>query len=181
MKSQIAKKWWFLFIMGCVFILFGGMLTFYPRETPQKIFVLLGLIILLGGVIILGLSLMNKKDNKGWGGLMAFAIITLAVGIFIMVTPNLALKVLMILLGIWALVVGIYQLYGYFTSDKDSRKGSLGLSIGLIAIILGLIMVFRPFPTRVFMTIITGIISIAVGAMLVGTSFKVRKISSRAS
>ncbi len=163
--------------MGLVFILFGAMLTFYPKETPQKILFLLGLIILLGGVIILGLSLLNKKDNKGWGGLMAFAVITLALGLFIMVTPNLALKVLMILLGIWALLVGIYQLYSHFTTTKENRKGSLGLSIGLIAILLGLVLVFRPFPTRVFMTILTGIISMIVGAMLVGKSFKIKKLT----
>lgn len=165
-------------IKGLLFIFFGGMLTLYPRETPQKMIFLLGLIILLGGLIILGLSLMNKKDNKSWGELMTFAVIDIALGLFIMVAPNLALKIVIFLIGIWAILVGIYQLYVHFTTAKENRKGSLALYIGLMAIIVGLIMVINPVPATIFMTIIIGILSIIVGVMLVGTSFKVRKMAS---
>lgn len=178
MKAQLSKSWWFLFIKGLLFILFGGMLTFYPRETPQKMIFLLGLIILLGGLIILGLSLLNKKDNKGWVGLMTFAVIDIALGLFIMVTPNLALKVVTFLIGLWALLVGIYQLYVYFSAGKENRKGFMGLYIGILAIIAGLFMVFNPVPATIFMTIIIGILSLIVGVMLVGTSFRVRKMAS---
>ncbi|MDD5507506.1 MAG: DUF308 domain-containing protein [Bacteroidales bacterium] len=178
MKTQLSKSWWFLLIKGLLFIFFGGMLTFYPRETPQKMIFLLGLIILLGGLIILGLSLLNKKENKGWGGLMTFAVIDIALGLFIIVTPNLALKIVTLLIGIWALLVGIYQLWAYFTAPKENRKGSMALYIGLLAVIVGLIMVINPIPATIFMTIIIGILSIIVGFMLVGTSFKVRKMAS---
>jgi len=178
MKAQLSKSWWFLLIKGLLFILFGGMLTFFPRETPQKMIFLLGLIILLGGVIILGLSMLNKKDNKDWGGLMTFAVIDIALGLFIMITPNVALKIVTILIGIWALLVGTYQLYSYFTTAKEKRKGSLSLYIGLLTILVGLLMVINPVPATIFMTIIIGILSLIVGVMLVGTSFKVRKMGA---
>ncbi|HNS18833.1 MAG TPA: DUF308 domain-containing protein, partial [Bacteroidales bacterium] len=110
--------------------------------------------------------------------LMTFSVITIALGLFIMVTPGLALKVLMIVLGIWALLVGVYQLYSHFTTARENRKGSLGLSIALIAILLGLIMVFRPFPVSMLMTILTGIISVIVGIMLIGRSFRTGKLTS---
>ena len=95
-----------------------------------------------------------------------------------MVTPNLALKVVTFLIGLWALLVGIYQLYVYFSAGKENRKGSMGLYIGILAIIAGLFMVFNPVPATIFMTIIIGILSLIVGVMLVGTSFRVRKMAS---
>ena len=109
---------------------------------------------------------------------MTFAVIDMALGLFIMVTPNLALKIVTLLIGIWALLVGAYQLWVYFTAAKENRKGSMALYIGLLAIIVGLIMVINPIPATIFMTIIIGILSIIVGFMLVGTSFKVRKMAS---
>jgi uncharacterized membrane protein HdeD (DUF308 family) len=95
-----------------------------------------------------------------------------------MITPNVALKIVTILIGIWALLVGIYQLYSYFTTAKEKRKGSLALYIGLLTILVGLLMVINPVPATIFMTIIIGILSLIVGVMLVGTSFKVRKMGA---
>jgi uncharacterized membrane protein HdeD (DUF308 family) len=174
MKTQFSKSWWFLLIKGLLFIFFGILVTFYPQETLQKLFFLLGLVILLGGVITLGLSLMNKKDNKSWKGLLAFAIVDLALGLFIMLFTKLALDILIVVIGIWALLIGAYQLIQYFGLSKEARQKSLMPYIGIASIILGLIMVFMPSTTSGFMVVLIGIMSIIVGIFLVGGSIKLR-------
>ncbi len=162
-------------IKGLLFIFFGALVAFNPQETLHKMFILLGLVILLGGVISLILSLWNKKENKSWKGLMSFAVIDILLGLFIMLFPKLALNVLIVAIGLWALLTGIYQFIQFFSMSAEERHKSLMPYIGTLAFILGLIMIFKPSTSSGFMIVLIGIMAMVVGVFLVGFSLKLKK------
>jgi uncharacterized membrane protein HdeD (DUF308 family) len=158
--------------------LFGAMVTFNPNKTLNQLIVFLGVVILLGGVILVFISLRNRKESKAWKGLMTFAIVDVLLGLFLMIFTTLAVELLMILIGIWALLVGIYEFIHYFQLAKEIRHRSVSPYIGVVAIILGLIMLLVPHGTSIFMTILAGILSMALGVLLVGISFSGKKESA---
>lgn len=170
--QSLTKNWWFLLITGILFILFGTLITFYPKEALLKMMFLFGLVFLLCGIIIMSLALMNKKKEKSWQGLMVFAAVDILLGLFFMIFQSLALKLLVYLIGIWAILVGIFQFIHYFQLPGEMRKRSVSPYIGGVAVILGTIMLLAPTGTGVFMTILTGILCMGFGVMMVGISLR---------
>lgn len=171
MKS-VTKNWWFLLIQGILFILFGALITFYPKEALLKMMFLFGLVFLLCGFIIMGLSLRNKKKDLSWKAWMVFAVVDILLGLFFMIFNSLALKLLVYLIGIWAILVGIFQFIQFFQLPREARKQSASSYIGGVALILGAIMLLAPTGTGVFMTILTGILCMGFGVMMVGVSLR---------
>ncbi|QLQ11325.1 MAG: DUF308 domain-containing protein [Nocardioidaceae bacterium] len=74
---------------------------------------------------------------------MLRGLITVALGIIVMVWPDITLKVLVILVGIWALIEGIGLLADMVQAKSGTQKGLLGL-FGLISLVVAFYCLFRP-------------------------------------
>ncbi len=103
----------FLGIGGVVFIVFGAILVSHLHLTIRLIGVFVGITWIAQGLAALaGGFTRRSRERRGWW--VIFGIVSLAAGIVVAVAPVHSLSALAVLLGIWFIVMGIFELIGGF-------------------------------------------------------------------
>ncbi len=86
--------------------------------------------------------MLSELARKSWSFLVAEGVLALALGILVMTYPNLTLRVLVVLLGIFWIVEGIVTLIGGFMSLKN--HGLWAVFFGALSIVAGVVALRAP-------------------------------------
>ena len=176
MKTKNYNNWWFLAINGIVAILFGLLFVFYTDELINFIITAFGIIILAVGIVYLAIAIYNLKKEKGLFLNFSLGIIFSAMGLFILIFPKTSLGLFLVLMGLWAVAVGIFQLVIMVNVGKKFPAKSLIFLNASLIIVMGLIMFFKPFEFTVFVVKLLGFFSIIFGVVMIYLSFIIRKV-----
>jgi uncharacterized membrane protein HdeD (DUF308 family) len=176
MKTKSYNNWWFLAINGIVAILFGLLFLFYTDALINVIITAFGIIILAVGIVYLAIAIYNLKKEKGLFLNFFLGIIFAAIGLFILIFPKISLGLFLVLIGFWAITVGIFQLIILLNVGKKFPSRNLILFNALLIIAMGLIMFFRPFEFTGFVVKLLGFFSIVFGVVMIYLSFIIRKV-----
>jgi uncharacterized membrane protein HdeD (DUF308 family) len=133
------------------------------------------LAIALGGLCFLFVAISHLKNDKSVGMLFFQAIISLAIGLGIMFFKDQSLHLFFILLGVWAVLVGIFQLVILVNIKRNIANRNFILFNGLLTIALGILMILQKEEVSVFVTKILGAFAILVGILMIYLSFVIRK------
>ena len=96
--------------------------------TKSAIGLLIGLVWIVQGVVALLAGIMGgRRAARGWA--IAFGIISLVAGIVVVSVPDKSVTVLATLLGIWFIVMGLFELAAGFVLRSELKKAG-GLSPG---------------------------------------------------
>ena len=142
MKKQRYSNWWFFGLNGIIAILFGLLLLFYTQETIKTMVFLFGIVILLTGLAMLGTAIINLKKEKKTGMLLFESIVTVAVGIIIMIFKEKSLEFFFIIIGVWAVVLGLVQLVILVNMKSELSGKNIFLFNGLLTIAMGVLLFF---------------------------------------
>lgn len=175
MEEKKFKKWWVLAVNGLIALLLGILIISIPATTLIIIGKYFGLVILVGGLILLSTVFYNIKKEKSYGLILIESVIIIILGILILIYTRKTLEIFVILIGIWAIIIGISQLAilidkNYYTSGKY-----LFLFNGLLTVVLGVFMLFNPFAMGQFFITLAGIGAIVFGILLIFFAFKIKE------
>ena len=109
--QELHRVW--LGIAGLLFIVIGVILIRHLHLTRAIIGLIIGITWIIQGLTALigGIS-GGVREGRGWW--IAFGVISLVAGIVVTVTPASSLDVLAVLLGIWFIIMGIFEVIGGF-------------------------------------------------------------------
>jgi uncharacterized membrane protein HdeD (DUF308 family) len=174
----MKKSNWSIFLTnGLIAILFGLLALLVPVATILTLTIYFGLLIILGGLIIFYISYKNLQAKKSYMLLMAEAIFAILVGAVIAFYPKSSLNIFLIMIGIWATIVGLMQIIiAVRMKGKVSYHGMFTLN-GVITLVFGLLLLFNPTGTIKLLFSVIGILAIIAGLLLVFLSFKVKGIA----
>lgn len=106
------EKWLWTFVWGIVGFLIGGVvLGHLDKATVDTLWflaILVGIWVLLMGVVLLA-NVFDMPPNSGRGWLGILAVIAVIFGIVILVYPFGSVYTLMVILGIFALITGVFD------------------------------------------------------------------------
>jgi uncharacterized membrane protein HdeD (DUF308 family) len=116
--SEPDRVW--LGIAGLLFIVAGVILIRHLHLTRALIGLFIGITWIIQGVVALiaGIS-GGSREGRGWW--IAFGVISIIAGIVVTATPASSLSVLAVLLGIWFIVMGIFEIIGAFMIRRALR------------------------------------------------------------
>ena len=101
-------------VLGALFAMLGVILIFRKDEVLDLIFIFIGVLLLLDGIVKLKNSLEAKgKGAQDWVALLVVALIVAAFGVLI-ITNVLKGNVLIVILGISVIIDGLQNLYSAF-------------------------------------------------------------------
>ena len=175
METKPYKSRWFLAVNGVVAILFGLLLLLFTKEIILSIVVFTGLAIALGGLCFLLIAIYNLKKDKNVGMLILQSIFSLAIGLGIMIFSQESLNLFFLLLGIWAIIVGIFQLVILVNVKRNLSNKNFILINGLLTIALGIVMILKKEWVPDFLTKLLGAFAILLGIVMVYLSMIIRK------
>jgi len=176
MEKKGKKNWWFLAINGVIAIFFGILLLFFTQESIKALVIYFGIALLVGGAILLITAIHNIKHNKRSGMILFESIIIIAIGLIMILFPQDSLSFFMILIGVWAIIVGVVQLVTLINIKEGMANKNLLLFNGLLTIALGVFLFFDPFTMAKILVTIAGILSILFGILMIYFGFVLKAL-----
>jgi uncharacterized membrane protein HdeD (DUF308 family) len=120
------------------------------------------------------------RVGRHWGWVLAFGIITLAVGVAALVWPGRTLVVVAVLFGIQLIVTGIFRFAAAFATDDVTGGTRVLLAVlGVLSLIIGLYAVRHILITLLALALLLGIFWVVSGAVELFTALSHRGMQSR--
>jgi uncharacterized membrane protein HdeD (DUF308 family) len=158
-------------------ILVGIVFLFVPEQTLATIGFAAGIVILLSGLFLVFGSFSYAKKGQNMFFWLIEGLINLSLGIILIVNPSWLVEFLLILIGLWALVLGIYQLYSGFVNSSKIKNSALLKINGVAAAVIGLILLFKPGMVASFVVQLLGVISILIGGIMMYFAILIKNAS----
>ena len=178
MKKRYSN-WWFLSLNGIIAILFGLLLLFFTQEVIISLVFYFGLLILISGGAMLVNGIININRGRKATMLLFESIATIAIGTIIMFFPQHSLQFFLIVVGVWAIILGIVQLIILINVKGEVAGKNIFLFNGLLTLAIGVVLFFNPFAIA-WVVKLLGVFSLVFGCVLIYLSFVLRKVVAAA-
>ncbi len=107
-------------ISGLLFIVIGVILIRHLHLTRALIGLFIGITWIVQGLgAIIGGAAGGARGGRGWW--IAFGLVSIVAGIVVVATPTSSLNVLAVLLGIWFIIMGLFEIAGGFMLRRALR------------------------------------------------------------
>ena len=171
MFEGMRKYWWLVLLRGIAALLFGVFTLFMPGVTAVSLVLAFGLFAIVSGGASLGIALFGEGRSSDRVLLGLSGVLSAILGVLVLTWPGISMIWLLLTIIAYAFVNGIVEIVAAF----QVRDVWLGLS-GLVSMLFGLY-AFR-FPADGALALIYGIglYAVAIGVMLIVSSFQVRKL-----
>ena len=117
-RAEPHRVW--LGISGFVFVVVGVVLIRHLHLTVALIGLLVGITWIVQGVAALIAAFSGAREGAVWWGV--FGAISLIAGIVVTANPSTSITVLAALLGIWFIVMGVFEIIGAFLVRRALSK-----------------------------------------------------------
>ena len=177
--EALKNKWFLLMANAAIAIIAGIVFLFVPEQTLKTIGFAAGIIILLSGLFLVFGAFSYAKQGKNMFFWLVEGLINLSLGVILIVNPSWLLEFLLILIGLWALILGFFQLYTGFVNSKQIKNATLLKINGLAALVIGLVLLFKPDMVASFIIQLLGVISILIGGVMMYFAFMMKKVANQ--
>ena len=171
MEKKPDKNRWFLVINGIIAILFGLLLLLFTQKIILSMIFFSGLALLVGGLCFLFIAIYHLRKDRNVIMQIFQSIFTIAVGLIIMLFQKQSLYMFFILLGIWAIIVGVVQIVILIDVRNNLSNKKIILFNGLLTAALGIILIIEREEIPVLLTKIVGAFAILFGIVMIYISF----------
>jgi len=176
MTQYNFKNWWVLTFNGIIAILYGLLAMFIPQKTILTIVMYFGIVILIIGLAMLFGVVNNMKNKHPYAADMAISIVTIIIGGLLTFYTQKSLEIFVIVVGSWAVLLGILQLYLLSKYDYSRATKNTLLVNGLLTLIFGVVLFFNPFQSAAFLVTVSGILAFVFGIILISVSIKLKSL-----
>ena len=146
----------FVKLHGILIFIFGLVALFFPGITLMALGVYFAISILLGGIVLSVSSVRIRKSKSHWYLLFLEGIIGIIAGLYLLSIPKLIATVFAVIIGLWAILLGLIFLFSYFKRSLHVFSGKYMLAVGILSLILGFLIVVNPFESTRIITILIG-------------------------
>ena len=176
MRNFFTAMWLAVLVRGIASLVFGILAFAYPGITLAVLVTIFGVYALLDGAATLWGAF--RRDGRNSAFAAAFqGVVSILVGVFCLAFPSVAVLYVVILIGLWNIAVGVLQVAGALV-----MRGAIGSTLplvagGVLAIILGSVILFYPATGAVSVVWIIGATAVIVGLVLIHFALKLRQVA----
>jgi uncharacterized membrane protein HdeD (DUF308 family) len=174
--DKLGDVWWSLLIRGLLALALAVAALFWPEATLILLIRLIALFALADGVM----GLLGWLRTRDLAAHLAPALISIAVGLILLFWPDLTGRLLLTILGLWALFQGVMLILAGFQTETDDPDRGPAMIIGTVAALVGLVLVIWPGTGVVTVSWAIGIAALLIGASLIYLALRLRRIDKRA-
>jgi len=180
--SRTAQQvWYWPVIRGVLAILFGLVAIAWPTITATVIVWVVGIFAVVDGLVEIVEGVRRRGTGNGTAILVTMGVLSLAVGVVLLVWPGKTAEVLVWIIGLWAVVYGLFQTVASLELRRFAGSGwGWGVFAGLLGIVFGLLVLFNVSAGLVSIVWLLAVFAILWGAMLVVFGFQIRSLGRRA-
>jgi uncharacterized membrane protein HdeD (DUF308 family) len=142
-NTQLTKLRWALGLNGLLSVALGVVILVWPSISLFALTIVFGVYALATGVVAVMTALTGAaKDERAW--LVVSGLLGIAVGIVVLVWPDMSELALLYAIGIYAVALGILAVVGAFYLPIDGSDTALMILSGLVSILFGIVIFAKP-------------------------------------
>ena len=173
--TGLGRHWWVFLLRGVIAILFGILAMIMPAPTLIALVFLWGAYAIIDGVLALIAAFRTKDAGRSPWMLILIGIVGVLAGIAAFAFPGMTALILLMFIATWAIVIGVLQIVAAIRLRREiENEWLLGLS-GLVSVIFGLLMIWRPGAGALAVVWVIGAYAIFFGILLVALSLRLKK------
>jgi uncharacterized membrane protein HdeD (DUF308 family) len=173
--SLARKIWIFAIIRGVLGIIFGLIALFAPIATAFVLAIVIGAYAIVDGIFDI-VEAIRHRGSSSMVFRIVLGVVSILFGIVVLVSPGMSLEILVILVGIWAIVIGILQIISSIGHRAVPNSGWVwGMIGGALAILFGVVVIIWPGTGLVSIIWIIGIWAIVWGIVFIVLGIQLRK------
>jgi uncharacterized membrane protein HdeD (DUF308 family) len=163
-----------LILLGVLGIIVGIIAIAWPSVTVLALVILFAVYAFIGA----GLQTMRAFSSGSAGpvfGHLLLALIDLAAGVVAIVWPGPTALVLVLVVAIWAFVIGFGEIFAAFGPGETAGTRAMFIVTGLISIAFGVVLSSRPDIGAVSLALLFGLYSLIYGVSEITLGVQMRR------
>jgi len=169
----LAKNWWLLLLRGIAAIIFGILAFAWPGITLLTLVILYGAYALVDGVLSIWAAIGGGSATPRWW-LIVVGLLGIAAGLLTFFWPGITAFVLLMFIGAWALVHGIFEIIGAIRLRKEIDNEWMLILSGVLSVLFGAAMLIMPGAGALALIWVIGAYSIIFGVLFIGFAFRLK-------
>ena len=173
---SLADNWWLLLLRGIAAIIFGVLAFVWPGATLLTLTLLWGAYALVDGMFALWAAISGQGGDvapRWWLALMG--IVSILAGVVAFFWPGMTALVLLMFIAVWAVILGILQIWGAIQLRKEIDGEWLLVLSGILSIAFGVIIIAQPDAGALAVVWIIGWYAILAGVLSMALAFRLKK------
>ena len=143
--AAMAQNWWLFLVRGIAAVIFSILAVVWPGVTILVLTLFWGAYAFFDGGVVLWAGIAGHAKSRGdrWW-LILLGVIGILAGLVTLVVPGYVATVLLLLIAVWAIVIGIFQIIGAIRLRKEIEgEWLLGLG-GVLLVLYGVFFIAQP-------------------------------------
>ena len=171
-KSAVNSIRVALGISGAVALIFGILITFWPKNSAVVLTVLLGIYFIIAGLAYAGLGIFSKGISGGARALdIILGILFVIGGIAMVSSPSESAVLLGVFLGVLIGILWIVEGVVALVQSGDAPSRGWAIFFGLLSIVAGIVLLFSPVWGAALLFWILGIALMILGLVQIVRAF----------
>jgi uncharacterized membrane protein HdeD (DUF308 family) len=172
---SLAKNWWLVLLRGIAAIVFGIFAFQGPGLTLLVLVTLWGAYALVDGVLALMAAIAGGGGVVPRWWLVVAGLAGIAAGIVTFFSPGMTALVLITVIGVWAVVRGLFEIVGAIQLRKEIDNEWFLIASGMFSVIFGVMVLAAPGAGALALVWVIGAYAVVFGVMLVALSLRLRR------
>jgi uncharacterized membrane protein HdeD (DUF308 family) len=169
--------WWVLVVRGALAVLFGVLALAWPHITVVVLIALFAAFAFLDGIS----SIISAAQRRDFGWTFIGGILSVILGVMAVLWPVSAGFALVLLIGAWALVRGVFDIAAAFAMRHELASGFEWMLVisGIVSIIFGLFVLLFPLAGAFAIVGVVAGFAIFLGVTLIAAGLRQRALRNR--
>lgn len=164
---------------GIISILFAIVAFTNPTLAFEVLILVLGVFLLVDGATAVVLGLRMRGHDDDWWTILLEGALGVGLGVVALVNPELTAAGLLLILALWLLVTGVFEIGTAIKLRKEiDNEWLLGLA-GVVSIALGVVMIVNPTLGKISIMWWLGFYAAAFGFLLLGLGLRMWRVHKR--
>lgn len=177
MRQLWSELWWLTLVRGLVAIAFGIAILFWPEVAIRLMMIAFGIYAVVDGVLSIGFALRTRMDDA-WIPVLLYGVASVALGLFAIFFTEQAARVLLLLVGLWALVSGITGVVGAWRQRRQIQGEWIVLLVGAVVTAFGVVVFVRPEIGAQVLLLYLGIAAVVIGLIQLFMAWRLRQVTN---
>jgi uncharacterized membrane protein HdeD (DUF308 family) len=174
MLHALARNWWALLIRGVAAVIFGVFALFWPGATGLALVILFGAYAFIDGIFALLAALRAAESHERWIAFAIEGIVGLIIAAITLVHPAITAFALYVTIAVWAVLTGILEIVASIQMRRLIQGEWLLILSGILSIAFGALLIIYPLAGAVTVIYLIGAYAIVFGVMMIGLSLRLR-------
>jgi uncharacterized membrane protein HdeD (DUF308 family) len=179
MVVNLDADWRRQALRGAVALLFGAMTLVWPGITLTALVLLFGFFVLLDGVAMLIAAFSVEQPTFGARAVLFLrALLSIGAGVITFAWPGITALALLYVIAFWAILTGGVEIFAAIRVRREIPGEWLVILTGLVSIAWGALLLITPGAGALVITWLIGWFALLAGVLRLMFSWQLRKLRS---